>query len=93
AVLIVSELTTNAILHARSDFVVSLKRATDTIGIAVHDLGVGDIRPRSADSTANSGRGLSIVGALSKRWGWEQLRPGKRVWAELTRGPDVEPSG
>lgn len=43
-----------------------------------------DPEPRAVGDDAESGRGLTVVAALSARWGWE--RTGyrhKRIWAEL----------
>ncbi|WP_030910137.1 ATP-binding protein [Streptomyces sp. NRRL F-5126] len=87
AEIVVSELLTNAVLHARRDTVrVTVTRLSDDrIRIAVVDL--SKVRPqiRCASSTEESGRGLGIVAALSGgRWGVDPLAWGKRVWAELS---------
>lgn len=93
AELVVSELLTNAVLHARRDSVrVTVTRLGDErISVAVVDLSHKRPEPRPAGSDAESGRGLEIVDALSGgRWGVDPLRWGKRVWAELT-APEDEP--
>jgi hypothetical protein len=82
--LIVSELATNAVVHARSDFEVRLLYAGSAVRISVRDASpaLPEPRPFSADSI--SGRGLAIVTAFSSRWGSQNYAGGKEVWAELT---------
>ncbi len=80
--LIVSELATNACVHAGSAFTVSLYRR----GSDVH-VEVGDQNPAPAiaqpQSTGVSGRGLQIVAAIAADWGVATRDPGKAVWAVL----------
>ncbi len=80
--LIVSELATNACVHAGSAFTVSLHRQGS--GVLVE---VGDQNPAPAiaqpPSTGVSGRGLQIVAALAADWGVATRDPGKAVWAVL----------
>jgi hypothetical protein len=48
---------------------------------------LGEPAQRQADTTDESGRGLEIIAALSKDWGWDHI-PGhgaKRVWALVAR--------
>ncbi|MGZ4737503.1 MAG: ATP-binding protein [Acidimicrobiia bacterium] len=85
ATLLVSELATNAMVHA-----------TSTIRLRV---GVGeDIRVEVRDSSKDapvvgelgsereSGRGLAIVATLADRWDWSPRSTGKVVWFALARG-------
>ncbi len=81
-----SELVTNAVLHAGSDVEVMV-RLTDTAArIEVTDASANDVAPRDAASDEDSGRGLALVGNLARRWG---VRPapggGKTVWFEINR--------
>lgn len=86
ASLVVSELVTNAVLHART-----------AIGVAIQVLEGGGVRLEVSDDSpalprqrrysqdSSTGRGLVLVEALSGRWGvarWEDAT-GKTVWAEL----------
>lgn len=92
AALIVSELTTNAVLHARTPFAVRLIVNEDTIRIEVHD--ETDRRPvrRYFSDESASGRGLRLVDELSLAWGVEAGGDiaGKTVWAELdVAGPSM----
>src|ERR1700736_577288 len=59
--LLVSELPTNAVLHARSEFTLTLELSTTLLRVAVHD--DNNRRPVAAvvPDDAYSGRGLSIV--------------------------------
>ncbi|MFE5591200.1 ATP-binding protein [Streptomyces sp. NPDC056549] len=87
AELIVSELVTNAVLHARtcgaSVRVVVTRVRDDRVQVAVTDL---DQRPPvlvQSGPDVESGRGLALVAALSDSWGYERRHWGKQVWAEL----------
>ena len=81
--LVVTELATNAVVHAGSAFSVSLTLSGGAIRISVADtLPLG---PRGADQelTAAPGHGLGVVAAMATRWGVETVPGGKAVWAEL----------
>ncbi len=86
SVIVVSELVTNAIVHAPSPGELRLSLLPDVLRIAVTDGGTGAPEPRHASSTREGGRGLYLVNALTSAWGMEPLPDGgKVVWAELTR--------
>jgi hypothetical protein len=38
---------------------------------------------RALDVSAEGGRGLHLVAAVSRRWGWTPTASGKRVWARV----------
>jgi anti-sigma regulatory factor (Ser/Thr protein kinase) len=83
ASIIVSELATNAIMHARSDFAVSLSSHGDAVRVSVRDRSpVMPVRRNPLPATI-SGRGLRMVTALTRRWGTEVVGNGKVIWAEL----------
>ena len=45
-----------------------------------------DLEPHAADADAECGRGLTVVAALSDRWGWERTGYNRKVvWAELAQ--------
>lgn len=69
AMLLVSELATNAVCHARSAFDVGLRRGSDLVRVEVSDAGPGDPVVRSPGPTDASGRGLQIVDRLADEWG------------------------
>jgi anti-sigma regulatory factor (Ser/Thr protein kinase) len=84
AALVVTELATNSVVHARSDFVVALSSAGGRVRIAVSDASpVAPILRDTASTTGTSGRGLLLVAALTDRWGTQAIGDGKTVWAEF----------
>lgn len=80
---LVSELVTNAILHARTAFLVSVTIGEDAIRVAVSDGSTDLPAKRSYGSDQPTGRGLHIVDAFADRWGVDPEAPGKTVWFEL----------
>lgn len=93
AALVVSELATNAVLHARSELVVRL--ATDGSGglrVEVLDGSANVPHPRSYGEASTTGRGLGIVRDLARAWGVDEQpgRDGKVVWAELSGAETAE---
>ena len=85
AVLLTSELVTNAILHGHGP----LELRAHTEGSALR-IEVRDQEPASppvlrsdADLTEIGGRGLQLVDTLADRWGWSAEPEGKVVWFEL----------
>ena len=84
AVLVATELATNALLHAGGVTAVRVDAADGGVRIEVHDrTRVPPLMALSSDD-AMTGRGLRLVGALSTRWQAEPTAEGKMVWAELT---------
>jgi anti-sigma regulatory factor (Ser/Thr protein kinase) len=84
AKLIVSELATNAIVHARSSFSVMLKTEGSRVRVSVADASHVEPRLREQNPVADRGRGLALVATVAKRWGVEATDAGKTVWADLT---------
>ncbi len=84
AAIVVSELATNAVLHARSDFVVALALDGDTVRISVSDASSHLPVVQEPSPTTISGRGLVLVSALGARWGTQPVGDGKEVWVELS---------
>lgn len=91
AELVVSELSTNAILAsrplARPVIRLTLIRDKDELAILVRDYCSGTPQPANASDQDENGRGLRLVEAMSTRWGWyppEDGAPGKVVWAVLS---------
>lgn len=81
-VLLVSELSTNAVVHARSGFTVSLTRRA---GLRVEVVDDDPRLPRTRDYRidATSGRGMKMVASLARASGAEANGTGKTVWFEL----------
>jgi anti-sigma regulatory factor (Ser/Thr protein kinase) len=82
--LLLTELVTNAVVHARSPLAVSISRQQSTLRLAVRDQSTAQPTVRDETSSAPwGGWGLPIVAALSSDWGVETTSGGKTVWAEL----------
>jgi anti-sigma regulatory factor (Ser/Thr protein kinase) len=87
ALLAVTELVANAVLHARSDVLVQC-RIDGRVRLDVTDASPhAPLAPREAAPDALGGRGLGLVATVCGRWGVERGPDGKTVWCEL------EPSG
>lgn len=78
--LMVSELATNCIQHAHSDFEIAIEVSRPEIRIEARDTGEGRPAPRSPTPSEPTGRGLRIVEAMSDRWGVVPSAGGKTVW-------------
>ncbi|WP_232789008.1 ATP-binding protein [Streptomyces odonnellii] len=94
AVLVLSELLTNALEHACGDRAgVETRFVARPCGLRIE---VCDASPkwpeqREPEQGDVNGRGLGIVEALSDQWGWWYRHGhGKTVWAELSLRPDSE---
>ena len=83
AVLLVSELVTNALLHARSAPSVEVTRSQGRVRCVVSDDSPLAPRRRRYAADAATGRGIALVETLASRWGTEPDGTGKRVWFEL----------
>ena len=79
----VSELATNCMLHARSDFSLHLFVDGGCVRVEATDRAPGGLSARQYSSTATTGRGLRIVESLSTSWGVAPTADGKTVWALL----------
>jgi anti-sigma regulatory factor (Ser/Thr protein kinase) len=80
AVLMVSELATNAVVHTTSPFTIGIDRSDHEVRISVTDQGDGTPRLRRAAASDTDGRGLGIVDACSIEWGVDQRPDSKTVW-------------
>ncbi|MET8466498.1 ATP-binding protein, partial [Micromonospora zamorensis] len=99
ALLLTTELTTNAVEHARTEL--DIEVVADEIGLTVT---VSDFAPGSGDEltvgarndsteineVSERGRGLLLVDHFASRWGTTYLPTGKGVWFRLDR-PGTEP--
>lgn len=101
AVLVVSELVTNAIVHAAGHRVMcELREGEGHLRIAVEDQGFGPTGPQlhrtgtgvgedESEGEGEHGRGLFLVDAVCSGWGAHDTSgygPGRVVWAELAHG-------
>lgn len=86
-VLMVSELVTNAGLHAGTGARVRVVDHGDCLRVEVTDESSVPVELRPFETGAETGRGLRIVEALSARWGVDAARTGKTVWFEVVISP------
>lgn len=93
AVLLASELATNAVLHARTDFSVAVGVMDSADGpmarLEVIDGSAMLPSQRAFSTSATTGRGIRLLADLSRAWGTVPLDPGigKLVWAEVALTP------
>ena len=87
--LLVSELVTNAIVHARTPVEVRIS-VTDTVLRAdVSDGSQTLPAPRRPIGLAGTGRGLQLLEQIATRWGVLSTGSGKTIWFELTLSGDA----
>lgn len=85
AALLVSELVTNALLHARTDMVVAVLLPGGAVRVEVRDGSQAVPVTRSYLPDASTGRGMILIAELADQWGCDVGPAGKAVWFELTR--------
>ncbi|POX52842.1 phosphatase [Streptomyces sp. Ru72] len=83
ALLVISELVTNAVRFGTGPVTVRLVRARGRLSCEVGDAGNGRPRLRRGELLDDGGRGLHVVHKLTTRWGVRWTNTGKAVWAEL----------
>lgn len=81
--LLVTELVTNAILHARTPLLLQIETRPHHVRLCVEDASDQQPELRSYASDAVTGRGLALVEALASSWGVESTSSGKVVWCEI----------
>ena len=90
ALLVISELVTNAVRHAGTASTLELEigQTGERLRVALSDGSAAAPRVRRAGAAAEDGRGIAILAALSDRWGIEPHRDGKLVWWEVDLAVD-----
>ena len=85
AVLLVSELVTNAVRHARDTEVIAVDLLAEQTWLRIEILDTDRHwpQPRIPDRFEESGFGFVLVDALAGQWGIRETDSGKAVWAEL----------
>lgn len=92
ALLIVSELVTNALLHARTSMTVRVDEdEPGVVRLSVSDGSVEALQERHFSLDSGTGRGLRLLDSLAREWGVERRPSGKTVWCRVAL--DDEPAG
>ena len=99
ATLLTSELASNVVQHACTDFDITVTVDKDIVRVEIHD-GIAvseafrdliDNPPLAVEATSVRGRGLLLVGATATRFGLTDKGPrGKALWFEIAR-PEKTP--
>ncbi len=84
--LVIAELVSNAALHGQPPVLISLAVSSGRVRVEVEDS--GRVLPMEVlqRNDGMTGRGLSLVAALTSSWGAEARGAGKVVWAEFAIG-------
>lgn len=97
ALLVVSELVTNAVMHAGTEATLELRTAPGGVRLGVEDLHPTRMLRMGVDPSTGAderGRGLLITASLAAAWGVEYLPTSKRVWALFaSEVADAPPGG
>ena len=95
AELMMSELATNAVVHAGTGFEVGIERTATLFRVDVTDVGGGDPQPQSPSISEPHGRGLQIVRQLSDDWGVLENpdQSSKTVWYAVRLDPESTTAG
>lgn len=89
--LLATELTTNAVLHAGTDLDVTVDVGATRVHVAVADGRRGELPAPDTTSALprpllSHGRGLILVDRIATRWGVVHDNSGKSVWFDIQRG-------
>src|SRR5271155_3357442 len=93
AVLLTSELVTNAIAHEPGETItLGISCSRDQLRVDVHDTSLAVPMLAEAAADAETGRGLMLIATLSAEWGFYRCPGGKAVYFTLAFQPEP-PSG
>ena len=100
AALCATELASNAVLHSRQPFVLTVRTAGEGLRIDVLDRCPDQfpvMTPASGSAIdltllGTAGRGMQIVASLAARWGFFATAEAKTVWVEVRAEPVTQPS-
>lgn len=89
--LLVSEVVTNAVLHARSAIRLTIEDREDVVRVEVHDGSPMPPRMHRFRLASATGRGIRLLEQLSLAWGVETgTGTGKIVWFEVGAADELE---
>ncbi|GAA3507100.1 ATP-binding protein [Streptomyces showdoensis] len=85
ALLLVSEVVTNALAHGGTPYELRLDHSAGRLWVQVSDTSPVRPRPHGPHRAGRaSGHGLYLLERLSEAWGWVPRGEGKAVWFEVT---------
>lgn len=89
AVLLVSELVTNALIHARTASVLTLTRRPGRLRVELRDASTepATVPNASENGHREGGRGVLLISSMADLWGNDVDEHGKTVWFELVVPP------
>lgn len=85
AILLTSEVVTNALLHGGSDAHITVTISRTRLHVEVRDASTSAPEILDQGTDATHGRGLAIIDALATAWGTRAGARGKVVWFDLER--------
>lgn len=93
AALVVTELVSNAVLHAGGPITLHVVVSTGPAAVRIEVEDSSPVPPvlREYGTVASTGRGLNLVARMARRWGVDPATRGKRVWAELVAAAGETP--
>jgi anti-sigma regulatory factor (Ser/Thr protein kinase) len=86
ATLLVSEVVTNLVLHARTSGELLVRLSAGRLRVELHDGSPLLPTAKRYGLEATTGRGVGLLEAMTSGWGAELTPSGKRVWFELDVG-------
>lgn len=89
AALAVSELVTNAVVHAGTDIELRVHLSTNSLRVEIADHSTNAPATRTHAVTAVTGRGLHLVESSVDRWDIDTRPDGKTVWFEIGEPLDL----
>ena len=92
ASVVLSELVTNAVLHARTDVRVGVSYDDKVLKLEVSDGSPRLPVARRPNPQAATGKGLVLVEALASEWGVQRDETGKTIWASFADAASLDPS-
>lgn len=96
ALLLVTELVTNAVVHAGTEIELRVSAVGTTLRVEVVDRSPGSLTivKQPPSETREGGRGVFLLDAVATEWGTRHFGSGKSVWFELgaaTAEPSASP--
>lgn len=84
ALLLTSEVVTNAFLHARTQVDLMVEVSDEVVRVGVRDASSVMPRVKNYRSSSTTGRGLHLLDSLAASWGVDPTDSGKTVWFEVS---------